>query len=165
MRRATARTIADRRFGHDAHVARLAALVGPPADDPGDPPVPPQLDLAPSGHRHAVATTLVVALEVELDEVETLIRALDRQRRHAPGFVPVVVITLTRPSLADELGIETRVVTRRRNWSDTSETWEAYAQRRVRQLGSHYGVDNVTAADPAHPDAWIALQVRPPSAT
>ena len=131
-----ARAIAQQRFGHDAHVARLAALVGPPAGEPGHPPVPPQLDLAPSGHRHAVATTLITALGAERKEIERLLHSLDRQRRHAPGFVPVVVITMTRPPLAEELGIETRVITNRANWADPSEPWEAYAQRRLRQLAS-----------------------------
>ena len=158
-----ARAIAQQRFGHDAHVARLAALVGPPAGEPGHPPVPPQLDLAPSGHRHAVATTLITALGAERKEIERLLHSLDRQRRHAPGFVPVVVITMTRPPLAEELGIETRVITNRANWADPSEPWEAYAQRRLRQLASHYGADNIAVADPGHPDAWIVLQVRPPS--
>ncbi len=158
-----ARDIAERRFGHDAHVARLAALVGPPTNDPGGSPLPPQLDLAPPGHRHSVATTMIAGLGIEREEIEELLRSLERQRRHVPGFVPIMVVTITRPPLADELGIETRSITSRRKWSDPSESWEVYAQRRLRQLASHYRVDNITVADPGHADAWIALQMRPPS--
>ena len=159
-----ARDIAERRFGHDAHVARLAALVGPPTNDPGGSSLPPQLDLAPPGHRHSVATTMIAGVGIEREEIEVLLRSLERQRRHVPGFVPILVVTITRPPLADELGIETRSITSRRKWSDPSESWEVYAQRRLRQLASHYRVDNITVADPGHPDAWIALQMRPPSA-
>ncbi len=124
--------------------------------------MPPQLDLAPPGHRLSVATTMVAGLGIERDEIETLLRSLELQRRRAPGFVPIVVVTITRPPLADELGIETRSITSRRTWSNPSESWEVYAQRRLRQLASHYRVDSITAADPGHADAWIALQMRPP---
>jgi hypothetical protein len=150
------------RFGHDAHVARLAALIGPPASRPTGSPAPPQLDLAPAGHRRAVATTLVVAFGSERKYLDALLRSLEHQRRQAPGFVPVVVITVSRPPLTEALGIETRVITSRAGWTDTSEAWETYAQRRLRQLAGHYGADNIAVADIAHPDAWIALQMRPP---
>jgi hypothetical protein len=159
---ARASEIANERFGHDAHVARLAALIGPPAGRPTGPAEPPKLDLAPTGHRRGVATTLVVAFGTEGKELDALLRSLERQRRQAPGFVPVVVTTVTRPPLTQALGIETRVITSRSGWTDTSEAWETYAQRRLRQLASHYGADNVAVADVAHPDAWIALQMRPP---
>ena len=159
-----ARDIAERRFGHDAHVSRLAALIGSPTNDPGGSSLPPQLDLAPPGHRHSVATIMIAGLGIEREEIEQLLRSLERQRRHVPGFVPILVVTITRPPLADELGIETRSITSRRKWGDPSESWEVYAQRRLRQLASHYRVDNITVADPGHPDAWIALQMRPPSA-
>jgi hypothetical protein len=159
-----ARDIAEQRFGHDAHVARLGALIGSPTSDPGGPTTPPQLDLAPPGHRHSVATTMIVGLGAEPKEIEALLHSLDRHRRHAVGFVPILVITFTRPPLADELGIETKVITGRGSWSDPAEPWVAYAQRRLRQLANHYRVDNIAVADPGHPDAWIALQARPPSA-
>jgi glycosyltransferase involved in cell wall biosynthesis len=159
---ARAAEIARERFGHDAHVARLAALIGPPAGGPSGPAAPPQLDQAPAGHRHAVATTLVTAFGTEGKQLDTLLRSLEHQRRQAPGFVPVVVITVTRPPLTEALGIETRVITSRAGWTDASEPWETYAQRRLRQLAGHYGVDNIAVADPTHPDAWIALQMRPP---
>lgn len=156
------RELAEQRFGHDAHVSRLAALVGAPCRIPAHSETPPQLDLAPPGHRRAVATTMIAGLGAERTEIEGLLRSLERQRRRSLGFVPVVVITVTRPPLADELGIETRVITSRNSWADMSETWETYAQRRLRQLASHYAVDNIGVADPGHPDAWIALQMRPP---
>ena len=159
-----ARDIAERRFGHDAHVSRLAALIGSPTNDPGGSSLPPQLELAPPGHGHSVATIMIAGLGIEREEIEGLLRSLDRQRRHVPGFVPILVVTITRPPLADELGIETRSITSRRKWGDPAESWEVYAQRRLRQLASHYRVDNITVADPGHPDAWIALQMRPPSA-
>ena len=159
---ARASALARERFGHDAHVARLAALIGLPAARSAAPAAPPKLDLAPAGHRHAVATTLVAALGSEGKELDALLHSLERQRRQAPGFVPVVVITVTRPPLTEALGIETRVITSRAGWTDTSEAWETYAQRRLRQLAGHYGADNIAVADLAHPDAWIALQMRPP---
>ena len=58
---------------------------------------------------------------------------------------------------------EVRVITARSHWRDEHESWPDYAQRRLRQLARHYGADNIAVADPGHPDAWIVLQVRPPS--
>jgi hypothetical protein len=174
----------EERFSHDAHRARLAALIGAPAAPAtramaprgvlrrrrgerttpraagAAAPVAPQLDLVPPRLRSSTTTTLIACLGARRTEVEALLRALDEHRRHAPGFIPLVVITITRPDLAVELGIETHVITGRAKWADPGEAWPDYAQRRLRQLAAHFAVDNITAADPTHPDAWIALQMR-----
>jgi hypothetical protein len=125
---ARAAQLVEERFSHDAHSARLAALIGPPAvraQPPRAPlaglrrrsgaraarssgtsaPAAPQLDLAPPGLRRSTTTTLVAHLGVDRKEVEALLRTLDAHRRRAPGFIPVVVITITRPDLAAELGV------------------------------------------------------------
>jgi len=154
-----ARDIAERRFGHDAHVARLAALVGPLVVNESGPAAPPQLDLAPAAHRHSVATTMIAGLGATHEEIEELLTTLEHQRRHAVGFVPIVVITIRRPSLADDLGIEMRVITSRDNWDESSEPWESYAQRRLLQLARQCGADNIFPLDPRHPDAWMVLQI------
>ena len=154
-----ARALAEQRFGHAAHVARLQALIGPPAGATDRLAQPPQLDLAPLGHRRSIATTMVVAIEAERRDVERLLRSLDTLRRRAVGFVPVVVIAVTLPALAAELGIETVVVTNPRNWSNTDEPWETYAQRRIGQLARRYDVDNVVPGDLSSATAWMALQL------
>ena len=89
-----------------------------------------------------------------------MLAALDVHRRHAPGFIPVVVTSITRPALAVELGIETKVITNPSRWDDADEAWVDYAQRRLRQLAAHYQADNITAANPTDDYAWIALQLR-----
>ncbi len=155
-----ASSIASQRFSHEAHRERLAKLIGPPATAVDAERAAPSLDLLPPGMRCSTTLTLVACLGAPQADVERLLQRLDEHRRRAPGFVPVVVVTIARPDLAVELGIETRVITSRRNWTNTDEAWHDYAQRRLRQLAAHYDVDNVAVADPIHPDAWIALQIR-----
>lgn len=157
-----ARSIVRFRFSHQAHRDRLQRLVGPPAVEPQTRPAAPLFDAIPPGHRTSFTVTLVACLGAETDQVERLLRSLDAHRRRAPGFVPVVVTSVTRPPLATQLGIETKVITSRGYWTDPSEAWPDYARRRLRQLAAHYRVDNVVVADPHHPDAWIALQLSPP---
>ena len=41
----------------------------------------------------------------------------------------------------------------------SSEPWESYAQRRLRQLARQCGADNIFPLDPRHPDAWMVLQI------
>ena len=147
------------RHGHDTHRTRLARLIGEPVPTTGARAVP-SLDLAPHGLRGSYTTTLVSCLGASADEVEAVLEALDHHRRRAPGFIPLVVTTITRPAAATRLGIETRVISSRRGWDHPSEEWIDYAQRRLRQLSAHYRVDNVAVADPLHADAWIALQLR-----
>jgi len=53
-------------------------------------------------------------------------------------------------------------ISARRGWESTDEPWHRFAQRRLRQLAAHHQVDAITAADATHPDAWLALQLRPP---
>ncbi len=157
-----ARSIVRDRFSHQTHRDRLDRLVGVPAVEPPTRPAAPSYDLIPPNQRSSYTTTLVACLGAPVDEIEQLLVALDGHRRQVPAFVPVVVTTATRPPLAAKLGIETKVITSRRNWSDPSEAWPDYAQRRLRQLAAHYRVDNVVVADPQHPDAWVALQLPPP---
>ncbi|MGB1631522.1 MAG: glycosyltransferase [Acidimicrobiales bacterium] len=156
-----ARHLAAERFGHAAHVRRLAELCGAPGSiTPVDVrATPPVLADVPPGHRRSFTTTLVAALGADIDEVEGLLRALERHRRRAPGFVPIVVITVRRPRLAERLGIETVVITSRQKHAGAPATWPDYARRRLRQLANHHRVDNVVVANPAHNDAWIGLHV------
>lgn len=153
------------RFSHAAHRGRLDRLIGPPAVEATAwvTPTVPSLDLAPPGQLRASVVTLVACLGSELADVELVLRALDQHRRHAPGFVPIVVVTITRPHLADQLGVEVRVITARSHWTDEHESWPDYAQRRLRQISGHFSVDSLSVADPTHPDAWIALQLLPPT--
>lgn len=156
-----ARHLVSEQFGHDTHVRRLARWCGAPGrTDPADArPVAPSLVDVPPGHRRSFTTSLVAALGADIGAVESLLTALDRQRRRAPGFVPVVAITIRRPDLAEVLGIETAVITSRRNHSGPPEVWPEYARRRLRQLAIRHRADNIVVADPLHDDAWIALQL------
>ena len=132
-----------------------------PVNEVRSPPhAPPSLDLVPSGLRRSTTMTMFACLGADSADVEALLRTLDGHRRRAPGFIPIVVVTITRPDLASELGIETRVITPRHRWVDHNEAWADYAQRRLRQLASHYAVENIAVGDLMHPDAWIALQLR-----
>ncbi len=152
----------DQRFSHDAYRNRLAALIGPPtAQPPAEHPEPPRLELVPPGLRASYPTTLVTCLGAEPDDVDALVTHLDRQRRIAPGFIPIVIHTTRASEVAATLGIETAVVMGRRRWAERETgRWEDYAGRRVRQLAAQYHADNIVAADPFHPDAWITLQQR-----
>ena len=161
-RSATVASHLDRRFSHDAYRKRLAALIGPPSERPSsEQRGAPTLELVPPGLRASYATTLVTCLGADLEQVDALVQNLDRQRRIAPGFIPIVVHTTARSELAAELGIETAVVMGRRRWAEQeSGRWEDYADRRIRQLAAHHRADNIVAADLLHPDAWITLQQR-----
>ena len=115
----------------------------------------------PPGLRASYATTLVTCLGADLGEVDALVRNLDRLRRIAPGFIPIVVHTTARSAVAAALGVETAVVMGRRRWAEKeSGRWEDYAGRRIRQLAAHHRADNIVAANLLHPDAWITLQQR-----
>lgn len=152
----------DRRFSHDAYRTRLAALIGAPAERPGaEAQSVPTLELVPPGLRASYATTLVTCLGADREQVDVVVRELDRQRRIAPGFIPIVVHTTARSEVAAELGIETAVVMGRARWAEQGTgRWEEYAYRRIRQLAAHHSADNIVAADLHHPDAWISLQQR-----
>lgn len=158
--------IADRvlheRFSHDAYSARVGRLIGPPAERPIGPfaTVPPVWGLIPPGQREAHSVELIVALGETTDEIADLLTRLDAHRRRLPGFVPIVVMTCTRPIDAEAVGIETKVVTSRRNHADSNQQWEDYAHRRIREIAASYDVDDIVVADARHPDAWIALQQR-----
>lgn len=158
---AQARHLVAERFGHAAHLRRITELCGPPGSiDPADvKPTPPVLADVPLGHRRSFTTTLIAALGAEVDEVEDLLKAIERHRRRAPGFVPIFAITVRRPPLAERLGIETVVITSRRKHTGPPETWADYARRRLHQLATHHQVHNVVVANPSHKDAWIGLQV------
>jgi hypothetical protein len=149
------------RFGHDVHQQRLERLIGlPTRRAPGaGTPVVPSLALAPPGLRAAYTTTLVACLGSSATQVDATLRALDRHRRQAPGFIPLVVVTIGRPTLAAELGIETAIITSPTHFDASVESWATYAQRRLRQLAAHHGADNVVPADPTHEYAWIAMQL------
>jgi hypothetical protein len=156
------------RFSHAVHQTRLARMAGPPGELFGDSKrsdspagrAAPAFALIPAAQRRAHTTTLIACLGAPLERVESLLGQLDKHRRRAPGFIPILVVTLSVPPLARELGLETRVITSRRNFSSDTEDWDDYAVGRLRQLAMHYRVDNVAAAGFDDADAWIALQCR-----
>lgn len=158
----TADRVLNDRFGHDAYRTRLGRLIGPPAERPIGPPdtVAPVWDLIAPRQRESHRVELVVALGEATDEIADLLAHLDAHRRRLPGFIPIVVMTCTRPVDAGGVGIETKVVTSRRNHADPAERWEDYAHRRIREIAASYDVDDIVVADARHPDAWIALQMR-----
>ncbi len=158
--------IADRvlreRFSHEAFSDRLGRLVGSPLDPLSESTasVPPVWNLIAPGQREAHRVELVVALGETTDEIADLLAHLDAHRRRLPGFIPIVVMTCTRPIGSEAVGIETKVITSRRNHGDATQRWEDYAHRRIREIAASYDVDDIVAANARHPDAWIALQLR-----
>jgi hypothetical protein len=101
-----------------------------------------------------------VAVGETTNEIADLLAHLDTHRRRLPGFIPIVVMTCTRPIDAGVLGIETKVLTSRRNHADSTEQWHDFIYRRIRQIAATYDVDDIGVANTRHPDAWIALQQR-----
>ena len=135
QQRKTADLVIHEFFSYPAYRARLARLIGAPRDRPIGPPapVPPRWDLIPPGQRESHAVELIVALGETTDEIADLLTRLDAHRRRLPGFIPIVAMTCPRPSDAAILGIETKVLTSRRNHADTTEQWHDYAHRRIRR--------------------------------
>jgi len=162
QQRVTTDRVLHERFSHDAYTRRLERLIGPPAERSIGPPSPaaPLWDLIPPGQRESQSVELIVALGETTDEIADLLARLDAHRRRLPGFIPIVAMTCTRPADATVLGIETKVLTSRRKHADEAEQWHDYAHRRIRQIAATYDVDDIAAANPRHPDAWIALQQR-----
>ena len=150
------------RFSHDAYCRRLERLIGAPAERSVGPPSPvaPVWDLIPPGQRESHSVELIVAIGETTNEIADLLAHLDTHRRRLPGFIPIVVMTCTRPIDAGVLGIETKVLTSRRNHADSTELWHDFAYRRIRQIAATYDVDHIGVANTRHPDAWIALQQR-----
>jgi glycosyltransferase involved in cell wall biosynthesis len=144
------------RFSLNVHLERLLSLIGPPG---------------PLAHRRGATrpetitvrqygdrpTVLVSCIGLDRSGVDDALRSLDEHRRHQLGFVPLVVTSGIRSELADQLGIETKVITGRQKWSDPQESWTEFAIRRLRQIASSYRVDSIVPAQVTHPDAWIAL--------
>ncbi|MFK8025116.1 MAG: hypothetical protein AB8G26_14240 [Ilumatobacter sp.] len=160
--RAAADDVLGERFSHEAFRRRLTALVGRPAPIEIGPPdrVLPEWESIPAGQRAGLSIELVAALGETTGEVAELIAHLDLHRRKLPGFVPIVVMTCSRPPAPLLFGIEARVITNRRNHADPLVSWEDYALKRLRQIGASYDVDEIVVSDARHPDAWIALQQR-----
>jgi hypothetical protein len=157
-----ASAIVEDRFSHAAHLRRLGELVGPPEDHaPGR--AAPRIDLEPPGAGAYRPTVMVVCLGADRERVETVIRAVAEQRGRVGGFQPVVVMIGARPELAARLGVEVRVVQGRKAWGGPADEWPDFAYRRLRQIAAHHRVDSITVDDVTHPDAWIALQLRPRS--
>jgi hypothetical protein len=159
--RATA--IVRERFSHEAHQRRLAELVGPPAPHEVGRAVP-RLDLEPPGAAAHRPTVLVVCLGADRARIETVLRAVAEQRARVGGFQPVVVMIGARPELAARLGVEVHIVPGRKAFGGPADEWPDAVYRRLRQIAAHHRVDSVTVDDVTHPDAWIALQLRPPGA-
>jgi hypothetical protein len=111
--------------------------------------------------RASYAITMVTCLGADPDTVDDIVRLLERQRRRAPGFIPIVVQTTVRSTVAAELGIETALIMDRSQLAEKQTgSWEDYAQHRIHELAAQFDVDNIVPADPYHPDAWITLQQR-----
>ncbi len=149
------------RFSLAAHVARLEHFIGAPARR-HTPLPPPVLHHIPPRQRHELPTVMIAALGATRDELAALVDTVAAQRARTGGFVPVVVATEAAPPNAVSLGVTVETITHRRNSSLPAERWPQYAQSRLSQLARRHGVTSITVADLAHPDAVLALRVRPP---
>jgi hypothetical protein len=149
------------RFSLDAHVARLSQLIGPPARKTAV-LAPPSLQAIPPRQRGELPVVLVAALGLDPEALAQVVAAVAAQRARTAGFLPVVVATEAAPANAAQLGVPVETITHRRNSSLPPERWPEYAQGRVSHLARRYGASSITVADLTHPDAALALRVRPP---
>ena len=150
-----------RRFSHAAHVARVNELIGPPSTAKPRALPAPDSGLIPQRQRDALPTVVVAALGASVAEVAAAIELLVVQRAFAAGFVPVIVTTERPPAAALLAGVQVEVITSRRNWKQAPEQWPGYAAGRLRIFVRQHRATSVTVLDLGHPDAWIALRVRP----
>lgn len=148
------------RFSLAAHVARLEQLIGPPAKRVA-PMRPPSLDAVPPRQRGELPTVMFAALGASPDDLTALLDTIAQQWARTAGFVPVVVATEAAPANAATHGITVETITNRRNSSLPAERWPEYAQARLGQLVRRHGVTSITVTDLTHPDAALALRVRP----
>jgi hypothetical protein len=105
---------------------------------------------------------MFAALGATSEQLSTLVSHVAQQRARTGGFIPVVVATHAAPPEAAALGVRVEVITSRRNSTLAPERWPEYAQARLGQLARRHGVTSITVTDLAHPDAALALRVRPP---
>jgi hypothetical protein len=159
--RARGLTAVRERFSLAAHVARTRALIGEPARSAALLPAP-SVDAIPPRQRAELPTVLFAALGATPAELTSLIETIAAQRARTGGFVPVVVATEAPPSVAGELGVVVETITHRRNSPLPAERWPEYAQGRLSQLARRHSVTSVTVTDLSHPDAGLALRLRPP---
>jgi len=150
-----------RRFSPAAHVARVTELIGPPSTAKLRAVPAPDPELIPQRQREALPTVVVAALGASVAQIEAAVELLVVQRAFAAGFVPVIVTTERPPASALSAGIQTEVITSRRNWRQAPELWPEYAAGRLRIFVRQHRATSVTVLDLAHPDAWIALRTRP----
>jgi hypothetical protein len=152
------------RFSLAAHVSRLEQLIGPPAKRSAPLPLPlppPSLDAIPPRQRAELPTVMFAALGASPEELAVLVDTIALQWARTAGFVPVVVVTEAAPANAAAYGITVETITNRRNSSLPAERWPDYAQARLGQLVRRHGVTSITVTDLTHPDAALALRVRP----
>ena len=172
-RSAAAMSAVRERFSHDVHVARITRLAGTPSGS-DERAIPDRTTKAMSGAR---PVHLVACLGQSAAEVASVIDGLVGQRNHAAGFVPVVVATVTAPEVSVHLGRSVDMEDRDRNFRDSGsgvvlevvasreehrgdDRWEDHVLAFLAQTVRRHGVTDVSVADLAHPDAWLALQVR-----
>ena len=149
------------RFSLAAHVARTQELIGGPGGSATALPAPSTAAIPPR-QRAELPTVMFAALGATPTQLVTLIGAVAAQRARTGGFVPVVVATEAPPPVAAELGVIVETITHRRNSTLPAERWPEYAQGRLSQLARRHGVTSITVTDLAHPDAALALRIRPP---
>jgi len=150
------------RFSLAAHVARLHRLIGPPAPRRTTELAPPVTAAIPPRQRRELPVVMFAALGATSEQLSTLVSHVAQQRARTGGFIPVVVATHAAPPEAAALGVRVEVITSRRNSTLAPERWPEYAQARLGQLARRHGVTSITVTDLAHPDAALALRVRPP---
>ena len=150
-----------RHFSHAAHVARVDELIGPPSTAKPRALPAPDPGLTPKRQRDALPTVVVAALGASVAQLEVAVEHLITQRAFAAGFVPVIVTTERPLASALSAGIQTEVITSRRNWRQAPEQWPEYAAGRLRIFVRQHRAISVTVLDLAHPDAWIALRTWP----
>lgn len=156
------RAVVAERFSPTAHVERLTALIGaPPRRRSSSLLTPPDVDAIPRRQRAGLPTVLIAALGATPEELIRLVDAVADHRDSTGGFVPVIVATERTPERAAVRGVTVATITHRRNHREDPDRWPDYAQRRLSQLARHHGATSITVADLTHPDAWIALRVRP----
>jgi len=170
-RRATESIVRD--FSHAAHVSRLRRLVGEPKGRTGR--ASPR-STVPPGLLEQQPVVLVFCVGLDPRATADTIRAIMVHRDRTTTFVPVVLCDSPAPLVAAELGedleldqdrkcfvgLESGVlvdVVDSRESFDGEGRWEDHVLRVMASIRRRRRTTGVVVVDPAHPDAWLALQV------
>jgi len=164
--------VVDQRFSHSAHITRIRGLVGEPTGATGR--VAPTGRI-PGGFATQRPKILVACLGLGPESTAEAVREIVEHRDRRTTFEAVVLCDSPAPTVSDLLGEEleldgsrrcfvgarsgvmVEVVESRESFSGPGR-WEDYVLAAMSRIRRSRAVSGVVVVDPAHPDAWLALQ-------